>query len=202
MNEELVAIDAVSRALDRIKKIGRFAEFELSNGIVLKMKPVPPILLQAVTSEFNPPPVPKVHIEEDDRWEENYSDPNYLDELNRLAEAQGKALQDLVAAVGSEVLSVPDGYFRPEEDGWIDQVKFAAELTGTKLEMDLENSTKRYLYWLRFYALETGADAALAQNLPYQLSGIREGEVEEVIESFRSLPARRTDNESTSETRS
>lgn len=194
MQEELNAIDSVSRALDRITRIGRFAEFTLSNGIVLKMKPVPPVLLQAVTNEFQPPPIPKVHIEEDDRWEENPSDPSYIEELGKIAEAQNKALADLVMAVGSEVVSVPEGYERPEDDGWIEHVKFAAELTGTKLEIDTENTTKRYLYWLRFYALETGGDVALAQNLPYQLSGIREGEVEEVIESFRGLPPRGADN--------
>lgn len=195
MNEELKAIDAVSRAIDRVKRVGRGATFELSNGIVLKIKSVPPFLVQAVQNEFKPPTPPKVYIDEKGRDEENPNDPEYLRLLVDLDRQQELAINDLFLAWGTEVLSVPEGYFKPEEDDWMSLVEFAQNITGKEIHIDRNDKVKRYLNWLRFYALETGGDIALATSLPMQLAGIREGEVEEVMESFRSLPERRTDSQ-------
>lgn len=193
MERELHAIDAVSHAVDRVTRKGRFAEFELSNGIVLTMRPVPPMLLQAVNQEFAPPDPPRVYIEEKGRDEPNPNDPEYAKTLLRLSAEQDLAINDLVLAVGTTVKSIPEGYFGPDEDGWIANIEFANRLTGRNLVIDKEDSIRRYLQWLRFYAMETGMDVALATGLPLQLAGIREGEVEEVVDSFRSLPERRAD---------
>lgn len=193
LEQETEAINAVSRAVDRVKRIGRGATFELSNGIVLKIKSVPPFLYQAVQNEFKAPPPPKVFIEEKGRDEENPNDPEYIRLLIELDEHQALAINDLFLAAGTEVLSVPEGYFKSEDDGWIASVEFAQNITGKELHIDRDNPIKRYLHWLRFYALETGGDIALATRLPMELGGIREGEVEEVMESFRSLPQRGTD---------
>lgn len=195
MNKELESIDAVSRAIERVRRVGRGAEFELSNGIVLAIKSVPPFLVQAVQNEFRPPNPPKVMIEEKGREEENPNDPTYLRELAELSEKQDLAVNDLFLAAGTSVVSVPEGYFKPEDDDWIAVVEFAQNITGTKIQIDRDDKVKRYLHWLRFYALETGGDIALATSLPMQLAGIREGEVDEVMDAFRSLPGRRADTE-------
>lgn len=200
MQSELDAIDAVSRAIDRITRKGRFAEFELSNGIVLTLRPIPPLMLQAINQEFNPPPPPKVYMEEKGREEENPNDPAYLKSLEQLASDQDLAINDMILAMGTSVKSIPEGYFGPEDDDWIAPVEFAISLSGREILVNRENKIKRYLHWLRFYAMETGADIALATGLPMQLAGIREGEIEEVIDSFRGLPQRRTDPESTAPT--
>ena len=55
MNEEFERAELVARAVDRITKHGRFADFTLSNGIILTIKPVPPYLAQAVLNEFKEP---------------------------------------------------------------------------------------------------------------------------------------------------
>lgn len=200
MNKELESIDAVSRAIDRVKRVGRGATFELSNGIVLAIKSVPPFLVQAVQNEFKPPTPPKVMIEEKGREEENPNDPAYLRALEELSEKQDLAVNDLFLAAGTSVVSVPEGYFKPEDDDWIAVVEFAQNITGTKIQIDRDDKVKRYLHWLRFYALETGGDIALATSLPMQLAGIREGEVDEVMDAFRSLPGRRADSEGGAET--
>lgn len=199
MQDELNAIDAVSRAIERVRRVGRGAEFELSNGIVLRIKSVPPFLVQAVQNEFKAPKPPKVMIEEKGREEENPNDPEYLRQLEELDEQQQLAINDLFLAWGTEVISVPTDHYMPEDDEWISMVEFAQSITGKSFHIDKDDKTKRYLNWLRFYALETGGDIALATSLPMQLAGIREGEVEEVMESFRSLPARRTDTQDTLE---
>lgn len=195
MNDELKAMNAVSRAVDRVHRNGRFGTLELSNGIVLKIKPIPPLFMSAVVSEFKSPDIPKVYIAEDDRWEENPNDPNYLKEMTEIILAQNLAINDMAMAMGTEIISVPDGYYLPDEDAWIDQVKFAASITGVELNIDKDDKIKRYICWLRFYALETGADASLATGLPMELAGVREEEVDEAIESFRSASKRRTNTD-------
>lgn len=195
MNQEIEAVNAVSRAIERVKRVGRGAEFTLSNGIILRIKSVPPFLVQAVQNEFRTPTPPKVMIEEKGREEENPNDPAYLRLLEELDEQQSLAINDLFLAAGTEVISVPDGYFMPEEDDWISVVEFAQNITGKDIHIERDNQVKRYLNWLRFYALETGGDIALATRLPMELAGIREGEVDEVMESFRSVPQRGTDTQ-------
>lgn len=195
MQEEMAAMDVVSRAVDRIRRHGRFAEFELSNGIILNIKPVPPLLLQAVNNEFVYPTPPKIFLEDKGREEENPNDPKYLLELEKFEEAHNTAIQDLIFAVGTSVKSVPSGYFKPEEDGWVAQIEFAGKIAGRPIKIAKADEVQRYICWLRLYALESGSDVALAQSLSMQLTGIREGEVEEVIDSFRGLPERRSDTE-------
>lgn len=199
MEAEFKAIETVSRAVNRVTRNGRFADFELSNGIVLTCKPIPPLLLQAVVAEFKLPPAPKVFIEEKGREEDNPNDPDYIAQVNQLAEEQDLAINDLLLGIGTSIKYIPDGYFRPEDEDWITQVEFSAGLSGKNLRIEREDKIKRYLHWLRFYALETGADIALAQGMPVQLAGIREGEVEEVIDSFRGIPERGTDTNGSTE---
>jgi hypothetical protein len=197
VNEELQSIEAVSRAVDRITRRGRTAEFELSNGIVLLLKPVPPLLVQAVTQEYQPPSPPKVFIEEKGREEENPNDPEYLRNIERLANEQELAVGNLILGVGTSVKSVPDGYFMPNDDNWIAQVEFASKLSGTDLKIEKEDTVKRYLCWLRYYAMETGSDVALCTGITIQLAGIQESEIEEVVDSFRGVQERGPNTEST-----
>lgn len=196
MENEIGAIEAVSSAVERLTVKGRFIEFKLTNGIVLQVKSVPPLLIQGVTKEFVTPPPPKVYIEELGKDEENPNDPAYIREVEQLIEQQNTAITDLVLAMGTSCVSVPEGYFRPEEDGWIAAVKFATEITGRAVNIDEGHAVKRYLYWLRFYALETQEDVIVANNLPLQVGGIRETEIDELVEFFRSLSQRGTNRES------
>lgn len=163
------------------------------------MRPVPPLLLQAINQEFHVPEPPTIYLEDKGRSEPNPNDPAYLKEVEKFEEAQDLAISNLTLAVGTSVKSVPDGYFRPEDDGWIEQVEFANTLIGIDVHIEHLDKTKRYLHWLRFYAMETASDIALVRGLPMQLAGIREGEIEEVLESFQRLPERGTDNVSTPE---
>jgi hypothetical protein len=198
LEKEIGAIDAVAKAVDRLRNKGRFVEFELSNGIVLRIKPVPPLLIQGVTREFQTPEPPKVYIQDQDRYEENPSDPAYLKQVNDLVEEQNIALVNLTLAMGTEIASVPEGRYPPQAKEWEEQVKFAAEIIGKPLDIPPEG-IKRYLCWLRFYALETNEDFILCNNLPMQVGGIRDEEVEEIIEFFRSLSQRGANREGPTE---
>lgn len=199
MEAEARAIASADSVLSAVRK-GRNGELTLHNGIKLLCKPVPPLLLQAIGKRYTPPPPPKVFIEEKGRDEENPNDPAYLKQLEELEEEQNLAVQSLVLGAGTELISVPEGYFRPEDQGWIDKVEFTTELAGIKLNLDTSSEVKKYICWLRYYALETASDAALAEALPLQLAGIREGEIQEALEGFHGIQGRRTDTQSPSET--
>lgn len=192
---EFEAVEIISRAVDRIGKKGRYATLELTNGIVLRLKSIPPFLIQAVNQEFKTPSPPKVFIEEKGREEENPNDPNYLKLLDDLASEQQLAYNNLILGTGTEVDSIPEDYFPPESDEWIEQVEFAANLVGKKLHIEKEDRIKRYICWLKFYALETTNDSFLCNNLPLMLWGVREGEIDEVVEYFQRLPERRAHSE-------
>lgn len=194
MQEELDASEAVSRAIDRVKRVGRFAELELSNGIVLTLKPIAPFMITALSKEFEPPPPPKVFLEEKGREEENPNDPAYIRELERLNEASNLAMNDLVLALGTAVKSIPEGYFPPEDDSWIEQVEYAFSVVGQDIKIEREDKIRRYLHWLRFYALETLVDTSMATSLYWSLVGIAEGEVAEALDSFRNIPKRGADS--------
>lgn len=199
LKTEIESMDVVVRAIDRVKRIGRFAEFTLSNGIVLSLKPVPPFLLAAVQSEYQTPDPPSVYMEEKGRDEPNPNDPAYIQTLERLEQQQQLALNSLILAVGTSVKFVPEGYSGPEESTWFEGIHYLAKASGVEIDLDAEDEKKRYLLWLRYYALENSDDTILATTLPLQLGGIREGEVSEVLDSFRSLPQRGTDPDSSPE---
>lgn len=195
MQREIDSMEAVERAVDRITHKGRFAEFKLVNGIVLDVKPVPPLLLNAVIAEFPDPEPPMVHMEELGRDEPNPNDPAYHQALLDAGNARDEAVNNIVLGVGTSVKHVPEGYFKPEDDGWVATVEFAAQIAGKELKVEPVSGQKvtRYLQWLRWYACETGMDIALLQSLPYQLAGIKEGEIDEVAESFQHYAQRRAD---------
>lgn len=194
MNDELEVINAVGRALSKVEARGRFADLTLSNGIVLDCRPVPPLLVNAVNEEFQDPPVPKVVDQDKGREIENPNDPAYLDAVTRVSSLRESAVIDLVLAVGTSVKTVPDGYYAPEQDEWIAWVEMAQKVTGRAFAIDRDDKQKRYIAWLRFYALETGTDLKLAAQMPLQLAGINEQEVMDAINSFRGSAERGADN--------
>lgn len=199
MREELESIELVARAVDRITHKGRFAEFKLSNGIVLNLRPVAPLLLQAISNEFKTPPPPMWNNPEKDREEPNPNDPRYLKEIEELTLKQYDAINNCLLGVGTSVKEIPEGYFPPESDNWIASVEFTSSIAGKKVHIDTEG-IQRYLCWLRFYALETSMDVIVATSLVTQLGGIKEDEIEEIAESFRGLPERGADTDSPVET--
>lgn len=195
MQQEIAAIEGASRAMQRINIHGRKADFRLENGIVLEIKTVPPLLLNAVAAEFPDPEPPTIFIEELGRNEPNPNHPDYEKALAANAEARDLAVNNVVLAAGTKVKEIPEGMYGPEDEGWVEGVNFANKMSGIDVKVEPLDGDKsiRYLQWLRFYAMETSMDIALAQSLSFQLAGIREGEIDEVFESFRNSTQRGTD---------
>ncbi len=160
-------------------------EIELQNGIVLKTKPVSEITLRVVVTRI---PLPKVPIEKfgkegeevEEPWPES---PEYKQDLHDAMVRRNHALAHACQVVGTECLSVPEGYYEPEDDGWLDLLRVAgAELDPSELKTPMD----RYAAWLDHHAITGFFDLNKITQAVLMLSAIMEEEVWEAIRFFRS----------------
>lgn len=151
---------------------------ELSNGIVLKVRAVPPYLLRQAAMNIAKPQPPKIKLEGREVEEENPDDPAFQAALKEHEAETAEVGSDLMMMAGTEVLSLSDGRVPPESDEWEEYVR----LVGIKVQ---DSGKGRYLQWLKFYALETEPDLlALIQALGQKI-GLSEEEVSRTVDSFR-----------------
>jgi hypothetical protein len=184
---ESKAIQAASKALSRASSEIP-TELTLSNGIVLKLKNIPPLLINSVSNSIPEPEIPTVWIEDKEREEPNPNHPAYLAAKLKRDQELTLATINLILYAGTELKSVPKGVSGPDDDDWIPLAKMAG------IRFDESNQIERYLAWLRSYALATLNDLEQAQSLPLKLAGITEEEVNAVADSFRSGEGGGADN--------
>lgn len=151
----------------------------LSNGIVLKVKAVPPFLIRQAAMNVAKPVPPKIRLEDKGVEEENPDDPAYQEALKEHFTQSAEAGSDLMMMAGTEVESLSDGHVPPESDDWLELV----QLVGVKV--DIGNRYSRYLAWLKFYAIETEKDLFTLISALGQKIGLSEEEVSKTVDSFR-----------------
>jgi hypothetical protein len=192
--QDLETFADVREVIERVRDDGNAVQLTLRNGIVLRCKAVPPIYMRAVSERFPIPPPPKVLIErgDDSYYEENPSDPEWDRQKKEISQKAEDALTRLMLGMGTEVVSVPDGIYMPDADGWVAEVRRADKFTGLETPLELDDPDLRYLSWLTFYALDNSSDVQIAGLLPSFLAGPSEGETAAAVASFRDLRERRT----------
>lgn len=151
----------------------------LTNGVVLKLKPVPPFAVRQAAVEIKDPVVPVVYIQDKDRTEPNPNDPDYLKAMRAAQEQRVSAVTNLFFMIGTDVISVPAGMFKPEEDDWIDM------LDAVGLPVDRVNKFKRYFQWMAWYVVTSEQDIAAIVSGVATLSGVREEDVLTAMRDFR-----------------
>lgn len=155
----------------------------LSNGVILKVKPVPPLALQEVARRFTRPTIPEVYNADKGRMEENPIHPAYLEALERYQADQIMAATDVMLMIGTEIVSIPEGVDPPEGNNWVE----LRELMG--LDTDFKNKYHRYIAWLR-QVLVTNNDIAITMAAAIALNGVMEVEVQQAVAAFRNRPGR------------
>lgn len=176
------------------------ASLRLDSGITLELHPVGPMLINLLRADFESrlPSPPTVWLEDKQREEENPNDPAYLAELERMARVNDVALSDAIDSASYDVLAVPEGYFGPEDDGWLQDTRVTtARAFG--LSFDPGDAIKRRIVWLRYYALESYVDARLYDNMRLELVGLSEQAVQEAMATFRGDAERGADRDGESE---
>lgn len=155
-------------------------EFRLQNGVVLELKPVPPIAIREAALQKPPPQVPTVFIEDKGREEQNPNDPDYHKAMQQYAFDQLYRITDVLLLLGTGIVSIPDDVFPVESDEWVEQL--------AALAIDVppfNNKYARYLSWLRLYAICSEYEVGYILGNVTAMSGVTEVEVQRAAASFR-----------------
>lgn len=160
----------------------------LSNGIVLRIKPVPQMLLRDATLKIATPKVPMWHNDQRDEDEPNPNDPSYLEAMQEYNTAVMLTAGNAALVLGTECLTVPVGYSRPEDEEWLEYARYA------NAEPDVSSKPARYVAWLHYHALNTETDQAAAIMAPLLAASLTDEEVDRVVSAFRSRAERRPDS--------
>lgn len=152
----------------------------LSTGVVLRIKPVSPFLLQTIKSaqEKAKPRVPVWHNTEDDRDEENPSDPAYLEAVRAWNSELGDKVYSALIAYGTETDAIPDGLPGPNDDSWMEGLQ--------AIEIPVPSTGRgRYIAWVKYIAAVTGEDTANVNLACLRALGLAEEDVAKAAASFR-----------------
>jgi hypothetical protein len=114
------------------------------------------------------------------REEENLADPNYLEAYARYQSELSVAVIDTMVLMGTEVESLPDGIYSPEDDGWTRKLRVLKINPG-------EDEMERYLMWVKYYSAASDEDITKIVETVGRLSGVAEEDVSEAITQFRDI---------------
>lgn len=179
--------DELTVALDQAAEAPAepFTEYKTVNGVTLTVRAVPSFAMRAAALRVPRPAPPMVYIESKDREEPNPNDPEYTYALERWEQAQIEAVNDVILALGTKYVSVPEDVPSPQDDTWIDVLQeLGFEIPGSP--------TQRYIAWLKYIVLSERDLALLMINI-VRLSGVSEVDVARQVMAFRRNAQRRAD---------
>lgn len=148
---------------------------DLPYGVTGKIVPVPPQLVDDVTSRIKEPEIPMWHNEDKDRDEPNPSDPEYLAALEEFSNQQAKASIDALSMFGLDIDALP------EDDKWLRKLKYMEKRGLLDLsDFDLDDPDEKEFLFKRLIALNN----IILQKI-VEVSGISPEEIEAAEASFR-----------------
>ena len=150
---------------------------ELSTGVRVELKRVPPGLLEDVVNRVKDPEVPVFFDPNKEREMPNPTHPDYLNALKQAERDRSIAVIETTILFG---LDLVDGM--PEDDDWLKKLKFLARRGVFDLEQyDLDDELDQEFLYKRYIALGD-KDFAMLTSL---ISGIDPEEIEKAQKSFR-----------------
>ena len=182
------AIEAAAEAVEE-SEAPQNSVVTLSNGIRLRLKPVPPFLVRQAAMKLERPRVPKMDIGKG-REEDNPDNPSYQEALAEFENRSTDAAVNVMLAAGTEVEFVPKGIAEPDSDDWLPLMAVL------EIEIDLDRPIARYLAWMRYVALATAADVTVITSAMSKGIGLTEEDVAATAESFRNRAVRRANKRS------
>lgn len=157
----------VVEAIDEVEK----NEVTLSTGVMLRIKQAPPLILIKVMAHFQRPKPPVFFNKLMGREMENPDDPEYLERVQAHKTESSNAMLDALILLGTELVSVPKGFSKPDKDDWLEEYRLLG------LPILSENKSWRYLTWLTFKAISNETDLELIQKAVGRKSGVPESAV-------------------------
>lgn len=166
----------------------RPATVTCSNGLVLRVKAVPPYLIQRAAQRITAPKVPKVWMEDKGREEENPADPAYQEALVEYTLLTADAGANVMLGAGTTIEELGPDMEGPDGDEWMETLAYFG------VEFDPANRMSRYITWLTCYALPTAGDLQKVVTAVARRTGVSEGEVSDALTAFRDREARGANN--------
>lgn len=163
----------------------------LSNGIVIRIKPVPPLLLMYAGAGLQRPKPPVYFDEKKGREVENPADPDYIEAREAFDRRSNRMAMDVLMLTGTAIEHLPLGVPDPQDDedtGWIEVLEEIG------MGVDRRSVPSRYMWWLRTIALTDLEDLNTLSAAVGRRVGVREEDVQRAAESFRGDKVRRTDS--------
>ena len=134
----------------------------LSTGVCVRLRPVPPSLINDVMLRVPVPEVPVFWNEQKGREEKNPSDPGYAIEVERYGQARGAAAMDAVIMFGIELL----------DDSWKTDTGWVTKLKILNVEFDSDDPVSFEFHYKKYVAM--GADDLA---LVMQMAGVSEEDI-------------------------
>lgn len=148
----------------------------LSTGVVLKLKQVNVLRIQAIMDQFEYPQVPMVPNPDKGRDERNPNDPFYQAEIAKIDTQRSMAVLDAIATMGTEPLTIPENVPGIEDEGWVEECQLFNIPVGT-------TELGRYLSWVKYVAIKDTDDLMKIGQQFGQTLGISEARVAEQLRS-------------------
>lgn len=188
-----VAAPAAAEDAERPPSSPRAEHLTLSCGIVLGIRMVAPRLLRDASERIPIPPVPTFYNESKQRDEPNPDHPDYATAVARHRFEATEAALKVALIIGTTCESVPEGWYRPEHDGWIDEINEAHEILGTVPPPLRREGKARYLDWLLYYAATSDEDTFILTRVMLAQTLATEEEVSRALDAFRHTAERLRD---------
>lgn len=167
-----------AQRIERVKGEDQARPITLSTGVVVQPQAVSPFVINAAMARIEKPKVPRQMIEGKGREEENPMHPDYLAAMEHYEAERGRVSQEAMLMLGLEVLTIPQGFQKPEDTEWTEEL----EMLGVEVS---PNGRRRKLDWLRFWAMRGVSDLERVATAVSRLSGVPEVEVQKAADSFR-----------------
>lgn len=166
---------------------------ELSSGVVLNIKQVPPMILAKVYNTLpEEPKPPKVFVEDLGREEENPNDPNYISAVGDYQMKLTDAITDAVIVFGTSLASTPAGFPTPYAD--YDEWAFPLSIIGIIVPQPRnEKDQLTYSSWVKYVAAATQEDLENLIATVSEISGVSEKAVAQAADQFRGEEERTPD---------
>ena len=117
-------------------------------------------------------PKPPTFIDERTQFEiENLDHPDYKSAITDYETRLTEAVMNFFILIGTEIVSVPEGVERIEDEGWVKM------LERVNIETEPDDENWRYLNWFLTVAAPSPDDLQKLQEAVGVVSGISEGDV-------------------------
>lgn len=180
VKETTVAVQ-VAKAADSLNGKGEDDHsLTLSTGVKLKVNSIPPLTMVEALTIFPRPEVPIYFDERLGREVENPDHPDYKERLQKYQLNYALGVMNAMILFGVEVVYVPKGFPKPEDDDWVEKISLVG--------LDTLPSSKnwRKLAWIKSVACAVAEDSNLLMERVGSASGVSEKDVAAASQAFRS----------------